>query len=297
MIPCPFSRTSSRLDPRAPAPGHGRRKEPHRDDPERPSGHRPADRPCRAARPPRPCCTTTCRWTRRSPRPWWPAGAPPAGCWTAPTTGCWSSSAPARSTTRPPRSSTPAGWPRRADRLAGDLLVVMRVYFEKPRTTVGWKGLINDPDLDGSFQINDGLRCRPRAPARRHRARPAGGLRVPRPDHAAVHRRPGGWGAIGARTTESQIHRQLASRPVHARSASRTAPTAMSRSPSTRCRRPARPIFPGIDDDGRAAIITTTRQRGRPRGPARRERPGRTTTRSRRRRARPAAPRPGCPSA
>jgi 3-deoxy-7-phosphoheptulonate synthase len=44
------------------------------------------------------------------------------------------------------------------DRLAGDLLVAMRVYFEKPRTTVGWKGLINDPALDGSFRINDGLR-------------------------------------------------------------------------------------------------------------------------------------------
>src|SRR5262245_47657895 len=44
------------------------------------------------------------------------------------------------------------------DRLASDLLIIMRVYFEKPRTTVGWKGLINDPHLDGSFQINDGLR-------------------------------------------------------------------------------------------------------------------------------------------
>src|SRR4026209_1638075 len=44
------------------------------------------------------------------------------------------------------------------DRLAGDLLLVMRVYFEKPRTTVGWKGLINDPHLDGSFQINEGVR-------------------------------------------------------------------------------------------------------------------------------------------
>src|SRR5262249_1628479 len=44
------------------------------------------------------------------------------------------------------------------DRLAADLLVVMRVYFEKPRTTIGWKGLINDPNLDGSFQINEGLR-------------------------------------------------------------------------------------------------------------------------------------------
>ena len=70
-----------------------------------------------------------------------------------------------------------------------DLIVVMRVYFEKPRTTVGWKGLINDPQLDDSFRINEGLRLARRScsrstssAARRHR--------VPRHDHAAVHRRP-----------------------------------------------------------------------------------------------------------
>ena len=76
------------------------------------------------------------------------------------------------------------------ERLRDDLEIVMRVYFEKPRTTVGWKGLINDPDLDNSFQINKGLRHRAPAAARHQRARAAGGHGVPRHDHAAVHRGP-----------------------------------------------------------------------------------------------------------
>ncbi len=98
-----------------------------------------------------------------------------------------------------------------AERLSEQLLIVMRVYFEKPRTTVGWKGLINDPGLDNSFNINKGL----------HLAR---GLLV----ELANMQLPVGcefldtitpqfmadlvtWGAIGARTTESQVHRELAS--------------------------------------------------------------------------------------
>ncbi|MGA1597491.1 MAG: 3-deoxy-7-phosphoheptulonate synthase [bacterium] len=98
-----------------------------------------------------------------------------------------------------------------ADELQDRLKVVMRVYFEKPRTTVGWKGLINDPNLDGSFKINQGL----------HVAR---GLLI----EIAKSGLPAGcefldtitpqfiadlvsWGAIGARTTESQVHRELAS--------------------------------------------------------------------------------------
>jgi 3-deoxy-7-phosphoheptulonate synthase len=98
-----------------------------------------------------------------------------------------------------------------SDELADDLLVIMRVYFEKPRTTVGWKGYINDPRLDGSFRINEGLR----------RARqllldisalglPAGTefLDLLSPQYIADLI---AWGAIGARTTESQSHRQLAS--------------------------------------------------------------------------------------
>src|SRR5262245_50428932 len=94
----------------------------------------------------------------------------------------------------------------------GDALeLVMRVYFEKPRTTVGWKGLINDPDLDGSFRINEGLRL-----ARgvlldiNQLGLPAGCefLDMITPQYFADLV---AWGAIGARTTESQVHRELAS--------------------------------------------------------------------------------------
>jgi len=95
--------------------------------------------------------------------------------------------------------------------VSGELLLVMRVYFEKPRTTVGWKGLINDPDLDGGFQIDKGLRL-----ARRllldlnERGVPAGVefLDILTPQYVADLV---GWGAIGARTTESQLHREMAS--------------------------------------------------------------------------------------
>jgi 3-deoxy-7-phosphoheptulonate synthase len=97
------------------------------------------------------------------------------------------------------------------DRLAADLLIVMRVYFEKPRTTVGWKGLINDPFLDGSFRINDGL-CigRKLLLELSDLGMPAGVefLDVISPQYIADLV---SWGAIGARTTESQVHRELAS--------------------------------------------------------------------------------------
>lgn len=98
-----------------------------------------------------------------------------------------------------------------ADSFADDLFIVMRVYFEKPRTTVGWKGLINDPDLNDTFQINKGL----------HLARALlldlGNMGIPcgteyldliSPQYIADLI---SWGAIGARTTESQTHRELAS--------------------------------------------------------------------------------------
>ena len=97
------------------------------------------------------------------------------------------------------------------DRLAGELLIVMRVYFEKPRTTVGWKGLINDPYLDGSFKINDGLKlARQLLVELANLGIPAGVeyLDVISPQYIADLV---SWGAIGARTTESQIHRELAS--------------------------------------------------------------------------------------
>jgi 3-deoxy-7-phosphoheptulonate synthase len=95
--------------------------------------------------------------------------------------------------------------------LASDLEIVMRVYFEKPRTTVGWKGLINDPNLDGSFEINKGLRtARELLLKITEMGLPAGTefLDVISPQYVADLI---AWGAIGARTTESQVHRELAS--------------------------------------------------------------------------------------
>lgn len=139
-----------------------------------------------------------------------------------------------------------------------DLLIVMRAYFEKPRTTIGWKGLINDPHLDGSHDIAAGLR------AARGFLRDVGELGLPvgteflepiSPQYVADLVI---WGAIGARTTESQIHRQLASglsMPVGFKngtdggiSVALDACTAAG-SPQT---------FLGVDDDGRAALVSTS---------------------------------------
>ncbi|KHS87205.1 phospho-2-dehydro-3-deoxyheptonate aldolase [Pectobacterium brasiliense] len=95
--------------------------------------------------------------------------------------------------------------------LSDDLEVVMRVYFEKPRTTIGWKGLINDPHMDNSFQINDGLRiARQLLLEINDIGLPAAGefLDMITPQYMADLM---SWGAIGARTTESQVHRELAS--------------------------------------------------------------------------------------
>ncbi|HEY0857330.1 MAG TPA: 3-deoxy-7-phosphoheptulonate synthase [Albitalea sp.] len=98
-----------------------------------------------------------------------------------------------------------------ADELSDDLLIVMRAYFEKPRTTVGWKGYINDPHLDGSFAINEGLeRARRLLLELTAIGLPTGTefLDLLSPQYIADLI---GWAAIGARTTESQSHRQLAS--------------------------------------------------------------------------------------
>ncbi len=97
------------------------------------------------------------------------------------------------------------------ERFKGELEIVMRVYFEKPRTTVGWKGLINDPDMDGSFNINQGLRtARGLLLEINAMGLPAGCefLDMITPQYIADLV---SWGAIGARTTESQVHRELAS--------------------------------------------------------------------------------------
>ncbi len=100
---------------------------------------------------------------------------------------------------------------KEADRFSSDLLIIMRTYFEKPRTTVGWKGLINDPNLDGSFAINQGLRVA------RTFLRDVVDLGMPTGTEFLDPISPQfvadlvSWGAIGARTTESQVHRELAS--------------------------------------------------------------------------------------
>jgi len=97
------------------------------------------------------------------------------------------------------------------DEVAGDLMIIMRVYFEKPRTTVGWKGLINDPNLDDSFEINQGLRvARKLLLDLNEMGMPAGTeyLDLISPQYVADLV---SWGAIGARTTESQVHRELSS--------------------------------------------------------------------------------------
>src|SRR3989441_7088288 len=98
-----------------------------------------------------------------------------------------------------------------ADELASDLRIVMRVYFEKPRTTVGWKGLINDPRLDGSFAINEGLRLARRLLLDLAALGVPAGCEFLDPITPQFISDLVTWGAIGARTTESQVHRELAS--------------------------------------------------------------------------------------
>eukprot|EP00756_Hemistasia_phaeocysticola_P065421 Hpha_TRINITY_DN8544_c0_g1::TRINITY_DN8544_c0_g1_i1::g.146461::m.146461/K01626/E2.5.1.54, aroF, aroG, aroH; 3-deoxy-7-phosphoheptulonate synthase len=145
-----------------------------------------------------------------------------------------------------------------AQELSKDLLVVMRVYFEKPRTTVGWKGLINDPDLDGSYKINKGLRMgRQFLCDVTGKGLPAGCefLDTITPQFTADLV---SWGAIGARTTESQVHRELASglsMPVGFKNGTdgnlQIAVDAVGAS--------SRPhSFPGVTKQGLAAIIRTT---------------------------------------
>jgi 3-deoxy-7-phosphoheptulonate synthase len=97
------------------------------------------------------------------------------------------------------------------DTLGSELEIVMRVYFEKPRTTVGWKGLINDPDLDGSFNINKGLRLGRRLLCDINELGLPAGVEYLDTISPQYISDLVAWGAIGARTTESQIHREMAS--------------------------------------------------------------------------------------
>ncbi|MES2223830.1 MAG: 3-deoxy-7-phosphoheptulonate synthase [Patescibacteria group bacterium] len=138
-----------------------------------------------------------------------------------------------------------------------DLEIVMRVYFEKPRTTVGWKGFINDPHLDGTFDINGGLRgARDLLIKLTKRGVPAGTefLDVITPQYIAD---VVAWGAIGARTTESQVHRQLASglsMPVGFKNGTdggiQVALDAISAAKGQHC-------FLSVTKDGVAAIVNT----------------------------------------
>jgi len=144
-----------------------------------------------------------------------------------------------------------------ADRYAKELIVVMRCYFEKPRTTVGWKGLINDPNIDGSFQINVGLRVARKlladvtamglAPATEF-------LDTTIPQHIADLI---AWGAIGARTCESQTHRELASglsMPVGFKNAT-DGNVQIAIDAIKAAKQPH--WFPGATKDGMSAIIQT----------------------------------------
>jgi 3-deoxy-7-phosphoheptulonate synthase len=145
-----------------------------------------------------------------------------------------------------------------AERHAGDLLVVMRVYFEKPRTSIGWKGLINDPHLDGSGDVNAGLRLsRDLLLKILDRGLPIGceflDPITPQYISDAV-----AWGAIGARTTESQIHRQLGSglsMPIGFKN--RTDGNVQVAVDAVRAAA-APHAFAGIDDSGIPAIHHTT---------------------------------------
>ncbi|MEV7607771.1 3-deoxy-7-phosphoheptulonate synthase [Paenarthrobacter sp. NPDC089322] len=144
-----------------------------------------------------------------------------------------------------------------AEKHKEDLLIVMRTYFEKPRTTVGWKGLINDPHLDGSHDIAAGLR------AARGFLKQVTALGLPTATEFLEPISPQymadlvSWGAIGARTTESQIHRQLASglsMPIGFKNGTdgdlQVAIDACGAAA-------AEQAFLGIDDDGRAALVAT----------------------------------------
>jgi len=149
------------------------------------------------------------------------------------------------------------------ERLSDKLVVVMRVYFEKPRTTTGWKGLINDPHLDGSFDIAAGLRLARRLLLDVTAMGLAAGTEFLDPITPQYLDDLVSWAAIGARTTESQTHRQMASglsMPVGYKNATTgDVQTAVNAMVSAR----APHHFLGIDEDGRAVIVET---RGNPYG-------------------------------
>ena len=142
--------------------------------------------------------------------------------------------------------------------LRGALLIVMRVYFEKPRTVVGWKGLINDPDLDESFHINKGLRLARQLLADIHELGVPAGTEFLDTTFGQFYADLISWGAIGARTAESQIHRELASglsMPVGIKNRTdgnvRVAVDAIQAARSKH-------LFPSLTKEGAPAILETS---------------------------------------
>jgi 3-deoxy-7-phosphoheptulonate synthase len=142
--------------------------------------------------------------------------------------------------------------------LSKDLLIAMRVYFEKPRTTTGWKGLINDPHLDGSLDVNTGLRMARQLLLQVLDLGLPVGTEFLDPITPQYIADAIAWGAIGARTTESQIHRQLGSglsMPIGFKN--RTDGNIQVAVDAVRAAA-APHAFPGIDDSGSPAILYTT---------------------------------------
>jgi 3-deoxy-7-phosphoheptulonate synthase len=145
-----------------------------------------------------------------------------------------------------------------AAELADELCVVMRVYFEKPRTTVGWKGLINDPGLDGSHDVHRGLRTARRLLLDVLDLGLPVGCEFLDPNSPQYIADAVSWGAIGARTTESQVHRQLASglsMPVGFKNGTNGSVKVAVEA----CRAAhGSHVFFGLDASGRASVVTTT---------------------------------------
>ena len=144
-----------------------------------------------------------------------------------------------------------------AEELSGELLVAMRVYFEKPRTTIGWKGLINDPHLDGTGDVNTGLRLARELLREVLDRGLAIGCEFLDPITPQYISDLVAWGAIGARTTESQIHRQLASglsMPVGFKNG--TAGSIKLAVDAVRAAS-AKHVFAGVDVSGTPAILHT----------------------------------------
>jgi 3-deoxy-7-phosphoheptulonate synthase len=145
----------------------------------------------------------------------------------------------------------------KAEQLRADLHIVMRVYFEKPRTTLGWKGLINDPDLDGTFAVNKGLRMARKLLLDVSALGLPVGCEFLDPITPQFIADVVTWGSLGARTAASQVHRQLCSAlsmPVGIKNSTegdiQVAVDAARAAAASH-------VFPGINTDGLAALVTT----------------------------------------